>query len=91
MKGVKLSNQFRRHYKKRISKNEQLSRQFLEALTHFLEDRQAPVFLNDHQLKSRMKLFRVFAINSDYRVVYIEKSDCYIFLDIGIHQQVYLR
>ena len=34
---------------------------------------------------------RAFSINEEYRVVYLEKTDEYIFLNVGTHAQVYRR
>lgn len=38
-----------------------------------------------------MGLFRAFSINNEYRVVYKEKKDVFVFLDVGTHEQVYQR
>ena len=45
--------------------------------------------LNDHALAGGMKGLRAFSITGDVRVIYRETDDCYEFLDIGTHAQVY--
>jgi hypothetical protein len=32
---------------------------------------------------------RAFSINADYRVIYTEKDDRFLFKDVGTHLQVY--
>ena len=45
--------------------------------------------IDDHVLAGSMKGLRSFSIASDIRVVYRETDECYEFLDIGTHNQVY--
>jgi addiction module RelE/StbE family toxin len=86
MKPIKRTRRFIRHYKERISQNQQLCTEFFDTVTIFLHD---PTAVNDHALKGRMSRDRAFSINDDYRVIYTDKEDHYLFQDIGTHQQVY--
>jgi mRNA-degrading endonuclease YafQ of YafQ-DinJ toxin-antitoxin module len=52
----------------------------------FLDD---PAAVNDHALTGKMSRERAFTINDDYRVIYTEKPDHYLFKDVGTHAQVY--
>lgn len=88
MKPMKRTTRFVRHYKERIARSQLLRSEFLEAVAVFLD---APANVNDHALKGRISHDRAFAINGDYRVIYIEKPDHYLFKDIGTHEQVYIR
>lgn len=86
MKGIVETKEFKTNYRKRIAKNEQLKKEFLQSIRGFLDDRSS---VSDHQLKGKMKLFRAFSINDDYRIVYIEEDDRFIFLNVGTHKEVY--
>ena len=86
MKGFRRSAQFKLHYKQRVAKNEYLQRDFIDCLEGFLIDR---FLVKDHSLKDSMIGKRSFSINNDYRVIYIEKRDYFLLLDIGTHEQVY--
>ena len=88
MKRIHRSVQFRRHYKLRIAKDEQLRQEFIESVAAFRED---SALVGDHTLEEPMKGERAFAINEDYRVVYVEKKDSFLFKDVGTHDQVYRR
>jgi len=88
MKAIKYSPKFTQHYKERISKDERLVREFLEAVDLFLANRQDS---GDHSLGGKMQNKKAFRINKDYRVVYIEREDDFLFLDIGTHEQIYCR
>ena len=88
MKEIRYSNQFVRYYKQRIGIDERLKRDFRESVEAFIEDR---ALVYDHALTGVMQGKRAFSINKEYRVVYIEREDYYRFLDIGTHEQVYLR
>lgn len=88
MKKIRRTNQFKRRYKERILNDEGLMQDFMESVQIFREDR---VLVADHTLEDVMQGKRAFSINDDYRVVYIEKDDEFVFLDIGTHEQVYKR
>jgi addiction module RelE/StbE family toxin len=88
MKEIRYARQFTRSYKQRIARDERLKRDFQESVEAFLEDR---TFVYDHALKNAMQGQRAFSINKEYRVVYIERDEYYLFIDVGTHEQVYLR
>ena len=85
---MKRTRRFIRHYRERIAQHPQLRSEFLDAVTMFLHD---PAAVNDHALKGKMSRERAFAINADYRVIYADKEDHYLFKDVGTHRQVYSR
>jgi len=86
MKKIRRTNRFKRLYKERIAHDERLKRDFLESVHAFLEDR---TLVYDHALENVMQGERAFSIDRAYRVVYIEKEEEYVFMDIGTHEQVY--
>lgn len=87
---IHYSNQFKAKYKRRISKNNRLVQEFLEAVETFQVDRSSSA-IKDHPLGHKMYNYRAFSINSDIRVIYLEKEDHVLFVDIGTHEQVYQR
>ncbi|KKR50335.1 MAG: hypothetical protein UU81_C0050G0009 [Microgenomates group bacterium GW2011_GWC1_41_8] len=86
MKPIKRTKRFDRHYKERIAQNDLLNEDFVDAVDTFLQD---PTSVHDHALKGVMTQNRAFSINNDYRVIYEEKDDYYLFKDIGTHVQIY--
>ncbi len=86
MKEIRWSKQFTRLYKQRIAHDERLKRDFIESVDAFRENK---TLVYDHPLENVMEGQRAFSINTEYRVVYIEKEDYYQFTDIGTHEQVY--
>jgi addiction module RelE/StbE family toxin len=86
MKEIRYAPQFTRSYKQRIARNERLKRDFQESVETFLEDR---TLVYDHALKTAMQGQRAFSINKQYRVIYLERDEYYLFVDIGTHEQVY--
>ena len=88
MKRIRRTNRFKRLYKERIAMDGRLKRDFIESVAAFREDRTS---VDDHPLEDVMQGQRAFSINSEYRVVYIEREDEYVFVDIGTHPQVYRR
>ncbi len=88
MKGVLFSRKFEKSYKKRISNNARLSRQFDERYNLFMIGvRENPI--NDHSLAGSLVRKRAFSITGDIRVIYHEADQYYEFLDVGTHSQVY--
>ncbi len=88
MKPIKRHKNFDKNFKKRIAPNKKVADQSRQRLNLFmLGERGHP--LNDHALRGNMKGKRSFSINADIRVIYVEEPDCYKFLDIGTHNQVY--
>ena len=88
MKRIRRTNRFKRLYKERIALDERLKHDFIESLNAFREDR---TLVDDHDLEDAMEGQRAFSINDEYRVVYIEKADEYVLLEVGTHAQVYRR
>ena len=78
----------KRHYKQRIARNEQLRKTFRENVETFLVDK---ALVRDHQLQGKMGLMRAFCITDDYRLIYLEFAQYYLFDDVGTHAQVYRR
>ena len=88
MKQIRRTNRFKRLYKERIAVDGQLREDFLDSVEAFLEDRN---LVDDHALEDVMSGQRAFSINDEYRVVYIEQEEYYLFLNVGTHEQVYRR
>ena len=88
MKPIRRTQRFIRHYRERIARDNLLRQEFLDAVDIFLHD---PTAVNDHALKGRMTRDRAFSINDEYRVIYADKEDHYLFKDVGTHEQVYIR
>lgn len=88
MKQVKSTSGFRRHYAVRIAKNEALKGAFIESVNAFLQDRS---LVDDHPLQGKMSLYRSFSITGNYRVVYSETPNYFLFVDVGTHEQVYYQ
>jgi mRNA-degrading endonuclease YafQ of YafQ-DinJ toxin-antitoxin module len=88
MKEIKYSPQFTRYYKQRIARDAGLKREYQESVEAFLVDR---TLVNDHALENIMRGKRSFSINNDYRVIYLERDEYYLFVDVGTHEQVYRR
>ncbi len=87
IKPIERDKVFEKHFRKRITSNKKLLRQFAERYDMFyLGKRGYP--LNDHALVGARKGMRSFSITADIRVIYREESDCLIFLDIGTHAQL---
>ena len=79
---------FVRHYQKRVLKNKKLHTLYKIALTLFTENPAHPK-LKNHKLKGKMKSRRAFFIDDNCRVIYIEESGYFLFLDVGKHDEVY--
>ncbi|MGB9707600.1 MAG: type II toxin-antitoxin system YafQ family toxin [Microgenomates group bacterium] len=79
---------FVKSFKKRIKNNPQLVNKFKQRYQLFLNDKNNPI-LRNHHLSGDLIGKSAFSINSDIRVIYEEKNDVIIFLDIGTHNQVY--
>jgi addiction module RelE/StbE family toxin len=88
MKEIRYSPQFTRYYKQRVASVEGLKREYQESVEAFLEDK---TLVNDHALENVMQGKRAFSINDDYRVIYLERDEYYLFVDVGTHEQVYRR
>jgi mRNA-degrading endonuclease YafQ of YafQ-DinJ toxin-antitoxin module len=88
MKEIKKTKRFYSHFKIRIAPDRKLVKAFHQSVEAFLED---PTLVDDHQLEGKMALYRAFLITDDYRVVFTETPDYFIFQDIGTHEEVYYR
>ena len=86
MKQVRRTTQFKALHKQRIAKNEQLRKAFKTGVENFLQDRKT---VGDHSLKDKMTGLRAFYIADDCRVVYLERQDYFLFIDVGSHKEVY--
>ncbi len=87
-KKLKRHRKFERNFRKRITADAKLVKQFERRLSQYLAGvRGTPI--NDHPLTGRLAGFRAFSVGGDIRVIYIETDAEIIFLDIGSHNQVY--
>jgi len=84
----KTTAQFERHYQERIAQEESLVEDFIASVDLFFQD---PQSVNDHGLRGVMKHYRAFWMNDAYRVIYRARHGDYLFVDIGTHEQVYIR
>lgn len=87
-KRIEIHKTFLKHYRKRIQPHKKLKKKYLERYDMFCHDRGNPI-LGDHGLQGSMNGARAFKVTGDYRVVYQEFENHYLFLDIGTHNQVY--
>ncbi|OIP86658.1 type II toxin-antitoxin system mRNA interferase toxin, RelE/StbE family [Candidatus Shapirobacteria bacterium CG_4_8_14_3_um_filter_35_11] len=86
---IEHSPQFDKHFKKRISENDKLTKQFVQRLNYFIDNPKHPL-LKDHLLTRNKTGLRSFSINGDLRVIYkIINENKVLFYDIGSHNQVY--
>lgn len=86
---VHYSRQFIKNYKKRVSNNPKLKKQFSERVKLFINDPNNPL-LRDHNLVGAMTEYRSFSITGDIRLIYSDENDGSILLiDVGTHAQVY--
>jgi addiction module RelE/StbE family toxin len=88
MKQVKRDRSFEKHFKQRISPNDKLVRKFKERLRLFI-DGELGYPLKDHALHGKLEGKRAFWVAGDIRVIYVEFDDFIVFIDIGVHNQVY--
>lgn len=88
MKPIRFAKSFEKAYAKRVLKDKKLKKAFEDRYTQFARGaRGAP--LNDHGLVGGMAGKRSFSITGDVRVIYYDMDDCYRFIDVGTHAQVY--
>lgn len=88
MKVIHRTGQFKRHYQERVAHNEPLQQAFQASMEAFRDN---PEVVGAHPLDGKMSGRWSFWITSDYRVVYHERKDAILLLDIGTHEQVYER
>ena len=86
---IKHSAGFKRAYKARVQKNQELKELFWEAVEIFEHD-PFHASLRTHKLTGPMEGKWAFSVAYDCRVVFhfISESDV-VFLDIGSHDEVY--
>ena len=65
-----------------------LEKLLLHAVDMFLEN-PTDISILDHPLQDKLRSYRVFSVDSDLRVIYLEIKDYYVFLDIESHKEVY--
>lgn len=85
---IKYHKDFTKNFKKRISPNPKLTRQFQLQLDKFLINPDNPS-LKDHKLVGKKSNFRAFSITGDIRVIYKKIRNEIWLYDIGSHNQVY--
>ena len=80
---------FKRSYKKRIRRNEELRRRFWERMELFLESPFSPR-LRTHKLSGKLEGLWAFSVDNDCRVVFeFIGEDRALLIDIGSHDEVY--
>ncbi len=90
MKEIKYDPIFKKNYKERVKNNPKLKPATINAINLFLHNPFDPS-LRNHELRGKMKGKRSISITYDLRIVYIEKENYYMFLDIGTHNQIYTK
>jgi len=81
---------FKKSYNKRIQSRKNLEDRFEERYDLFVENPNNMI-LKDHALGGKMLGYRSFSITGDIRVVYYVNNDIAYFVDIGTHNQVYVK
>lgn len=79
---------FNKHYIQRIESTPALKKRYIERVNLFLKNPKNPI-LRSHALIGNKKGQKSFSITGDYRIIFEEFKDYYLFLDIGTHSQVY--
>ena len=80
---------FKRSFKKRIERNQNLKLKFSEKLAQFIQDPFHPG-LKAHKLSGKLQGLWSFSIEYDVRVLFFfVEEDKAVFVDIGSHDQVY--
>jgi mRNA interferase YafQ len=87
-KEIVFSKNFKKAYKRRFSGNKKLQKLFQDRLNIFRANPNDKI-LKNHSLKGNLRDYRSFSITGDYRLIYQEVEDYYVFVDIGTHNQVY--
>ena len=88
MKRIKRDRTFKKQFKRRISPDDKLVKQFKERLELFIAGKLSYP-LNDHALHGKLEDKRAFWVAGGIRVIYVETEGFIIFLDIGSHNQVH--
>ena len=82
---VRFTKTFYKQYKKAPNKIQSL---FDRKLKLFLKDEFAPI-LNNHKLQGEWQLFRSINITGDWRALYRNDLQDYLFVTLGTHSQLY--
>jgi len=90
MNSLILTPKFRKHYKLRVKKKEDLNRSLLETFT-LLENGIIRKEMKDHALAGSMIGLRALSITSDCRILYKKTKAGFLLIDIGTHKQVYKK
>lgn len=86
---VELHPLFEKSYRKRIVRNPNLAARTAERIRMFIENPRDPT-LQDHALVGKKSHLRAFSVTGDVRIVYYPVTDDHVvYLDIGMHPQVY--
>lgn len=86
---IKYTKDFIKHFQKRIPANSLVNHKFQERLGIFIANRTNPT-IKDHKLVGKKQSYRSFSITGDVRVIYsLEVDNSVVFIDIGIHNQIY--
>jgi mRNA-degrading endonuclease YafQ of YafQ-DinJ toxin-antitoxin module len=88
MKKVITTSLFKRHYKERIEHDETLVEAFRDALITLRDDETQA---KTHPLAGVMAHAESLEITADYRATYRMDQDHILLVDIGNHNQVYIR
>lgn len=86
---INYHDQFKKHYRRRISPNIKLKIKFAKQIRLWQINKNHPQ-LNDHKLIGKKSEYRAFSITGDIRVIYRLVSENTVeFYDVGSHNQVY--
>jgi addiction module RelE/StbE family toxin len=88
MKEITYKKSFVKSLKKIRDSNPKLYARVEERIDLFINNRSHPT-LRDHGLEGGFEGLRAFSINGDVRLLYQELKDCFVFINIGTHNQVY--
>ena len=82
-------NNFRRSYKKKISRNSELKSKFQQSIKMFSEE-PFHIKLKTHKLSGTLKDCWAFSVDYDCRIIFkfIDKNRV-LLIDIGSHDEVY--
>jgi addiction module RelE/StbE family toxin len=80
---------FKRSYRKRIKKNNDLKRRFWQKMELFLHSPFSPQ-LRTHKLSGRLEGLWAFSVDDDCRVIFdFISEDRALLIDVGKHEEVY--
>ena len=90
MKHLKFSPKFKKAYKVvvKLYSSKNIKEEIITTLDLLQKDHNNEN-LRNHELRESLKRRRSISVNADIRIIFIEKEDCYLLLDIGRHKTVY--